>query len=105
MATYLLSIVMIQSLFVIGHYFIKWELDIDMKKIDEDLKTPSDFAIMVHAPEFSPSCDYSENSIKAEVEKWLKDKYPDTQGIEYVNVGYDLSDYYEMVEKDNELQK
>ena len=95
---------MIQSLYVIGHYLIKWELDIDMKKIDEDLKTPSDFAVMVHAPEFSSGCDYSEKGIKAEIEEWIKDKFPETDGIEYVNVGYDISDFYEMVEKNKELQ-
>ena len=70
-------------------------------EIDVGILTPSDYCLMGRHMNFK---DYNVKSIKAEIAAELKDRY-DIDEIVYVNLVYDISKYYKVYAKYNEISK
>lgn len=71
------------------------------KNLDMGILTPSDFCLMGKHMEFS---NYDPDSIKAEIESELQSAYEISEVV-YVNPVYDISNYYQVFAKYNEIIK
>lgn len=74
---------------------IRKKLNNDVDIVDKLSFTPSDFGVIVHAPEFSENCDYSQQSIEEEIKSYMKENY-EIDDVEYVNVAYDIANIFEL---------
>lgn len=74
---------------------IRKKLHSDVGIIDKLSFTPSDFGVIVDAPEFSEECDYTQQSIEGEIKNFLKDTH-EIEEVEYVNVAYDIANIFEL---------
>lgn len=74
---------------------IRKKLNTDVDVIDKLSFTPSDFCVIGFCPEFSEECDYSIQGIRDEIERVFKEKY-EIDGVEYVNVAYDIENVFEL---------
>lgn len=62
-------------------------------KLDKLAETPSDFSLIGYCPSFSDDCKYTKEHIENEVKEHFS-SYFGIKEIEYVNVSYDISDFY-----------
>ena len=69
-------------------------------KLDQETYTPSDFCIMGMTMKFN---DYSSGAITEKIKEVFKEKW-DIE-VEYVNIAYNIVDFYKLSEKFNSLTK
>ena len=75
-----------------------------IEELDQDAITPSDYCLMGMHMTFDG--DYSQKGIEKELREYLNDKYQRMgDQIHYVNVAYEIKDFFKLTTRFNELDK